>query len=590
MPEITRDANDYMNSGEVENLKVQETIVYEGFEAAENVGLYLTVGVEGVTTVSRVPGSSAQWEDTDTLSVGLNTTPNALLSVTPDAVLYKDDTSYNIVGKLDNTNVTEETVSIKIIVGGVEKKVHTVVLAGDVTGKVFSVGGSVLDGVDANTLITITFEATNSGINLRGNLTPTTFTLTKVLNLAIDSTLKFNDKLGVDVDTITTLGRYEVDTNLPFGIPKGQLEVIGVVNNLTTPDMVYQRISDLSAANQYYRDSVLGDGSDWTAWAATGITERLEALETPISVSFEPQDPAPAYKEGQLFYDDVAKTLTFQNDVDGVNLNIGQEQHIRVYNNTGADIINGEAVRMTGATGGVPVAALAMANLYSTASVMGIATHTIPTGTIGLVTTFGSVGGMDTSGYAVGEVLNLSDTIPGGYTLDAPDILSSIGVVLFSDALEGRVFASISNLKVIPTIGAFMQDIPTPIDIGAVGVPFTGFQVINASGAIQTTTDSMLIPIAGTYKIFAVVSLNGLTPDANGSIVYLEIFDKTSQTVLFTFNATVGRNDAVTSAGFPLQWDLAAGVELQLRHRTSATHNGTNIGGISFGIDSAHLR
>jgi len=316
----------------------------------------------------------------------------------------------------------------------------------------------------------------------------------------------------------------------------------------------------------------------------------LEALESPKSVRFVPQDPAPAHDEGQLYYDDVTKTLAFQNDVDGVNLNIGQEQHIRVYNNTGDTILNGQALRMTGATSGVPVVALTLADAYSTSSALGLATHDIPNGSIGLATVFGNVGGIDTSGYAVGDELNLSTLVPGGFTTDNPDILSSVGVVLYSDALLGRVFVSINNHKVIPTVGAFMQQIDDPVDIGATGVPFTGFQVINASNVILTTPDSMFIPLDGTYKIFVAVSLNGLTPDANGSIVYLEIYDKTSQSVLFTFNATVGRNDAVTSGAFPLQWDLQAGMELQLRHRTSTTHNGVNVGGISFGIDSAHLR
>ena len=49
------------------------------------------------------------------------------------------------------------------------------------------------------------------------------------------------------------------------------------------------------------------------------------------TVTFEPI-AHPTHAEGQVYYDSTHKTLSYQGDIDGVEHEIGIEEHVRVYN------------------------------------------------------------------------------------------------------------------------------------------------------------------------------------------------------------------------------------------------------------------
>jgi len=157
------------------------------------------------------------------------------------------------------------------------------------------------------------------------------------------------------------------------------------------------------------------------------------------------------YAENALSY----KPLTNNNDV---TVNIGQESLIRVYNSTGTQINNGQAVHVSGSTSGTPTVILANASYIGggatieigASQVAGVATHNIPSGEYGFITNFGVVRGMNTSGFTSGDELYLSDTINGGITNDPQSIsvfsrVCVIGWCLTSDPVDGKILVSISN-------------------------------------------------------------------------------------------------------------------------------------------------
>ena len=156
---------------------------------------------------------------------------------------------------------------------------------------------------------------------------------------------------------------------------------------------------------------------------------------------------APTHKEGRLFYDDTNKTLGFYNNETDVTLQIGQEMWIRVKNNTGSTITNGQVVYITGDDARVPTVELASATVEITAvTTIGIATHDIETGTIGIIATTGAVRGIDTSAYSAGDNIWLSTTA-GAYQATRPQspywsiYLGQVGV---SDASEGTLIVHIN--------------------------------------------------------------------------------------------------------------------------------------------------
>ena len=126
----------------------------------------------------------------------------------------------------------------------------------------------------------------------------------------------------------------------------------------------------------------------------------------------------PAYAAGMLFYSNESESLTFMNDDADLKLKVGQENLIRIYNDSGATITNGSIVYATGKEDVEDrlTIGLAQADDPITSKVIGAATHDIENNTFGFVTQFGYVENVDTSAFADGASMWLSPAVAGGYT------------------------------------------------------------------------------------------------------------------------------------------------------------------------------
>ena len=104
-------------------------------------------------------------------------------------------------------------------------------------------------------------------------------------------------------------------------------------------------------------------------------------------------------------------TLTLYNDEPDIALQIGQEQYIRVRNNTAATIGNGTAVLINDAHGNAaPTISGAIASSEANSQAIGLATHSIEAGSFGYVTMYGIVRDIDTSEFSAGDEVFLSAT------------------------------------------------------------------------------------------------------------------------------------------------------------------------------------
>lgn len=188
----------------------------------------------------------------------------------------------------------------------------------------------------------------------------------------------------------------------------------------------------------------------------SGIT--VNAISNTSYIDFNTSPSVPSPTGGTLYYDSSENALSYKplTDQNDVTVNLGQESLVRVYNNSGAQINNGQAVHITGSTSGTPTVALANASKLGTtfteglAQSSGVATHNIPNGEYGFITNFGIVRDLDTSTFVVGRELFLSDTIDGGITDDPSSIaftsrISVLGWCLTSDAINGKIYVKIEN-------------------------------------------------------------------------------------------------------------------------------------------------
>lgn len=156
------------------------------------------------------------------------------------------------------------------------------------------------------------------------------------------------------------------------------------------------------------------------------------------------------FVEGKLYYDPIWKTISAEIDTD-VTLQIWQEEIRRVYNNSGAKILNGKAVYTTGTynawTNDVATIALAKANTYATSQILGLTTQDIENNSYGFVTVRWHINNIDTDAFAAGDVLYLCDVTAWCLTNIqplSPSLKVRVGRVI-TKAVAGRV-----NVRTIP--------------------------------------------------------------------------------------------------------------------------------------------
>lgn len=150
---------------------------------------------------------------------------------------------------------------------------------------------------------------------------------------------------------------------------------------------------------------------------------------------------APPHSEGRLYYDQQWKALSYRNDISDVSLQVGLEDWIRVYNNTGSSIPNGTPVYITGAVGETPTIAPADATTENKARAVGLTTHDIINAAEGIVTARGLVADVNTSGLTAGSAFHLA---PDGSLQEAaptyPYFPTELGHCVVSDSNFGYLY------------------------------------------------------------------------------------------------------------------------------------------------------
>ena len=171
-------------------------------------------------------------------------------------------------------------------------------------------------------------------------------------------------------------------------------------------------------------------------WYCSGISDvELKPLYTNVDyIDFEQKVEVdhPAYLEGRIFYDAENHCVTVYNDESEISLQVGQEEYIRIRNNTGSTISNGKAVYITGAQGQHTTVDLATASGELQSEAVGIATHDIENNSFGYITTFGLVRGINTNAFSEGDELfvSVTDGELTNVSPIAPNYKTSVGHVV----------------------------------------------------------------------------------------------------------------------------------------------------------------
>ena len=152
--------------------------------------------------------------------------------------------------------------------------------------------------------------------------------------------------------------------------------------------------------------------------------------------------------EGRLSWNDGDGTADLVLKNGQSTLQLGQEQIVRVKNNTGTALSDGQVVYVTGAQGQRPTVALADADTEaSSLSTIGVVTEPIADGAEGFATLAGLVRNLDTSAWTEGAQLYLSSTA-GGLTSTRPASPAHavrVGWVVRQHATAGSILVHVQN-------------------------------------------------------------------------------------------------------------------------------------------------
>ena len=211
----------------------------------------------------------------------------------------------------------------------------------------------------------------------------------------------------------------------------------------------------------------------------------------------------------------------------GVIQQVGLEQYARVANFTGATIPNGTVVGFSGA---VPDSALSVAPYLAngatpTLYALGVMTHDLPdTGDKGYATTFGFVRDLNTSAFALGDILYASPTVAGGLTKvkpTAPDNVVPIAAVLQVGTTDGVIFVrpTIEQQRYYGEFTKTNSQVPAVINT-AYALVLTNTEIANGV-SLGSPLSRVVIAQAGLYNIAASVQITSTNASQKSVWVWL---------------------------------------------------------------------
>lgn len=218
----------------------------------------------------------------------------------------------------------------------------------------------------------------------------------------------------------------------------------------------------------------------------------LQDVTNVNSIQFD-LTPAGGVAEGKMIWNTDDGTLNLGMPGGNVNLQIGQEQIIRVRNTTGSTIANGTPVYFSGASGNKPLITKADASAFATSLVAGVTTEAIENNSNGYATLLGLVRDVDTSGMTAGDLIWLSTTA-GEFTNirpTAPDMQVNVGQVVVAHATEGVIVAQITVVPRLVGLSDTFNETPFDDEIYQYNSSNSRFELIDSPtfAALTVTGD-----------------------------------------------------------------------------------------------------
>lgn len=205
----------------------------------------------------------------------------------------------------------------------------------------------------------------------------------------------------------------------------------------------------------------------------------------------------------------------------------GDSLNITCRNVSGATILKGSVVYISGASANRPTIDLAQANNPITASrTIGLAVNNISNNATGTVIEFGLLDNINTSAFLEGDELYLSESVLGGLTATPPiqpDYIIKIGNVLASSPVNGQIQVNIDT-------GGNIDELHDVLIVAPANEEF--LQYHEPSGLWKNTNKNTFEKVSSNLKSWN-YSLNYTLGELT-SIIYTDGVDTITKTLYYT--------------------------------------------------------
>ena len=312
------------------------------------------------------------------------------------------------------------------------------------TGSLFGTASWASNVVGGIGVTSVGTSGTVSGITLTGGTITSTGTITLGGSISGLTTSNLSGTAGITNAQLANSSVTVGSTAISLG---GTSTTLAGLTNVTSTSFT----GSLFGTSSWARNAVTASFAQTASYAFNPI---ISGSITGVDyIDFDTNNiigtNEPAWKEGRVFYDSGSGALAVYNWEQDVTLNVGQESWLRARNQTGVTITNGSVVRLSSAIGDRPTIVLAQStdqtNTFSTGNeIIGIATHDIEHGTDGFITTFGLVNGLNTSAYAAGDLLWVSQSAGQFTNVPPPPPFDRtfVGIVTRVNASNGSIFST----------------------------------------------------------------------------------------------------------------------------------------------------
>lgn len=240
---------------------------------------------------------------------------------------------------------------------------------------------------------------------------------------------------------------------------------------------------------------------------------------------------------GTLCWNDDDDTLNIQHSNDVIQ-QVGQELYLRVRNETGLTIPNGNVVRFSGATNGNGIPRLLAApfladGTFPSLYTIGVATQDIEDDEDGLITVFGRVSDLDTTGigvtesWALGDILYAHPSVAGGLTKvkpTAPNNVVPIAAIIKVDSSEGELFVR-PTIEQKYSYGLFERT--TDLSVAGINtayvVDFDTTEISNGVSRVVGNTTRLQVDQSGLYQIDISAQVDVNAGGLQGATMYMWI-------------------------------------------------------------------